>query len=1107
MDSDTEKYFRELKGKINSAYEVAGRARSKGLDPSMEVEAIPAGDLASRVEGLVGPEGIADKIKELGRDNLSSIMDYVLGDVSNASKSLMEQRIDQALRTSLAITTEGVVAAPIEGISHVSIKSNPDGSDYLTVYFAGPIRSAGGTAQGLAVLFADYLRRRVGLQEYRPTRDEVERYVEEIKIYNDRVSRLQYMPSDDDVREIVNRVPVCVDGDPTEEREVSIHRNLQRVETDRIRGGMCLVIAEGIAQKARKLMRYCSKLDLDWDWLSGIGKYGSKKDSGKSEGFMSEIVGGRPIFAAPSAKGAFRLRYGRSRSSCIAAKSIHPATMILLDGFIATGTQVKINQPGKGCIITECDSIEGPIARLKDGSVVWVDSREQAKFLRNDLDEILFLGDILITYGDFLQTNTTLLPAGYCEEWWRLELEEKGVKVPDDISNDRSAVEFSLKHNTPLHPRYVYHWDDLSLEDLEVLVDWLSKAVLGDNLVLENNNPEGKRVLEFLGAPHRVDGGRIIVEEYPALLCPLGFFPDGVDSKKFTLNLGKFRESGGDSAVDFLNTISPVAVRAKSGTYIGARMGRPEKARERKMQPPVHSLFPLGDSGGAERNVNQASDLGSIPVEVARYECSRCGSVSISTKCLECGGVAVLRRVCISCSMVCDSEKCPRCGKDTQFFERRDLDLGKLWRSAVDNLGFSVEVKGVKGMISYHKIPEPLEKGLLRARHDVFVFKDGTIRFDATDAPLTHFKPCEVGVSIERLRELGYNKDYLGRELIDGEQILELKVQDVILPKSGGEYLLRVARFMDELLSRFYDLEPFYNASSAEDLLGHLVVGLAPHTSAAITGRIVGFTPASVCYAHPFWHAAKRRNADGDEDSVMLILDALLNFSRKYLPEKRGGKMDAPLVVTTVLDPKEIDDEAHKIEIVDHYPLDFYRKTWLGANPSDVAIPTVSSILDSNPYSGIGFTHSSSDVTGAVLASRYTELKTMKDKVDAQLRVAEKVRAIEEGTVAELVINSHFLRDTYGNLRAFSRQKFRCVKCNSSYRRIPLIGKCTKCGGRILLTVSEGSVRKYMDISLNLVEKYDTSAYLKQRLKLLKKQIDSVFTNELSKQMSLSEFM
>ncbi|MBN2013835.1 MAG: DNA polymerase II large subunit [Candidatus Altiarchaeota archaeon] len=1102
MDS----YFKELDEKIKETYRIAEKARALGLDPSLKVEALPAGDLASRVEGLVGPEGIAEKIKEYGRDNIKGIIDFVLGDVSSLPRKAQEQRIDQALRTALAVITEGVVAAPIEGIAHVAIKSNPDGSDYLSVYFSGPIRSAGGTAQGLAVLFADYLRKKANLQEYRPTKDEVERYLEEIKIYHERVSRLQYKPSDDDIREIVNRCPICVDGDPTEKREVSIHRNLQRIETNRIRGGMCLVIAEGIAQKAKKLLNYNELFGLDWGWLSSLGKHGSADEAKKGAAFMSEIVGGRPIFAEPSAKGGFRLRYGRSRSSGIAAKSIHPAAMILLDGFIATGTQVKVEHPGKGCIITECDTIEGPIVKLKDGCVVRVENREQAQSLKDNLAEILFLGDMLVTYGDFLQTNTALLPAGFCEEWWLLELEDKNVPLPEKIPSPEEAVNLSLTYKVPLHPRYTYRWNDLSSDDLSVLVDWLSSGEVDSFLVIENNNPEAKRVLECLGVPHRVEDNNVIIEEFIPLLYSLGIFVDGrINTDKFS----SLKESGKESVVDFLNSVSSLTIRPKSGSYVGARMGRPEKARERKMQPPVHSLFPIGLNGGAERNISLAAGKGSVSVEVARFECPKCGLSSIHPMCPRCSKPAVLKKVCPSCGRPVDTrmDKCPKCRTTLQGCEKKDLNLQDMWRSAVERVGFSRDVKGVQGMISFYKVPEPLEKGLLRSKYDVFVFKDGSIRFDATDAPLTHFRPREVNVSVEKLGELGYTRDYLGNDLVDEEQLLELRVQDIILPVEGASYLQRVSSFIDELLTRFYGLEPFYNVSSRDDLLGHLVVGLAPHTSAAITGRIIGFCNANVCFAHPFWHAAKRRNADGDEDSVMLLLDALINFSRMYLPEKRGGKMDAPLVVTTLLDPREVDDEAHKIEVCSRFSLDFYKKTWLRVNPSEVDVPIVNSFLDSDPFHSICFSHDSFDVSGPVTESRYVLLDSMEEKVDAQLHVAVLSRAVNESTVAELVINSHFLRDTYGNLRAFSRQKFRCVKCNKSYRRVPLVGKCTKCGGRLLLTVTEGSVRKYLDISINLADKYSHSDYLKQRLSLLNREITSVFTNDLNKQVSLSDFM
>src|SRR5215216_1409843 len=85
---------------------------------------------------------------------------------------------------------------------------------------------------------------------------------------------------------------------------------------------------------------------------------------------------------------------------------------------------------------------------------------------------------------------------------------------------------------------------------------------------------------------------------------------------------------------------------------------------------------------------------------------------------------------------------------------------------------------------------KPLEKGILRQKHGLHAFKDGTIRFDATNEPLTHFKPVWISVSIEKLRELGYTHDYLGRDLTSPDQIVELMMQDVIVPRDSAKHLV-----------------------------------------------------------------------------------------------------------------------------------------------------------------------------------------------------------------------------------------------------------------------------------------------------------------------------
>src|SRR5207237_878571 len=83
--------------------------------------------------------------------------------------------------------------------------------------------------------------------------------------------------------------------------------------------------------------------------------------------------------------------------------------------------------------------------------------------------------------------------------------------------------------------------------------------------------------------------------------------------------------------------------------------------------------------------------------------------------------------------------------------------------------------KAVQGMISKNKTPEPIEKGVLRAKHEIYVFKDGTTRFDMTNLPLTHFTPREAGISVEEARRLGYARDMTGRPLEREDQVLELR--------------------------------------------------------------------------------------------------------------------------------------------------------------------------------------------------------------------------------------------------------------------------------------------------------------------------------------------
>ncbi|MDZ4256202.1 MAG: DNA polymerase II large subunit, partial [archaeon] len=279
-------------------------------------------------------------------------------------------------------------------------------------------------------------------------------------------------------------------------------------------------------------------------------------------------------------------------------------------------------------------------------------------------------------------------------------------------------------------------------------------------------------------------------------------------------------------------------------------------------------------------------------------------------------------------------------------------------------------------------------------------------------------------------------------------------------------------------------------------------------TSAGIVGRVIGFTKSRLGWGHPYFIMCKRRNVDGDQDSVMLLMDALLNFSHSYLSHSRGGRMDAPLVFTLALNPQEIDDEVYEMETCTRYPVSFYEKTLLSSEPKISDVPIVKLKLgNEDQYTQLGFTHPTPRFDGGPTQSSYTRLESMDDKLQAQAKLQARLAPVHFIDSMERVVVSHLFPDIIGNTRAFSRQTFRCTKCNAKYRRIPLTGNCQKCeNGNIILTIAQGSVRKYLEIAKKIIHTHNLSQYLKQRIQLAETEIDAVFPPEKQTQKSLFEF-
>jgi DNA polymerase II large subunit len=1130
-------YIETLEEQLQRLYSISDSARSKGLDPALTTECIKAQDIADLVEGLVGPKGVAFSIRELSnkipREEVAFKVAQQIAQgkfAKNRDEAEPERLAEQAIRTALAIFTEGLTAAPIQGIAQVKIKTNADRTRYLAIYFAGPIRSAGGTDQALTLVVGDYVRRELNLDSYKPTEEEISRFVEELRLYERSVGRFQYHIPDEELKKALNLVPVECTGTESDPVEVSSYRNLERVETNRVRGGALRVINDGIVGRAQKVYVIIDKLGFQgWDWLRGF----KKKSEKKSGGFMDDVIAGRPIFAFPSTRGGFRLRYGRSRNTGLSAVGIHPATMLVVERFLAAGTQMRLELPGKGGVTMPVDSIEQPVVLLTDNSVVRV-SLENYPEIKDKIQKILFLGDMLIDFGDFLYCNKSLPPSGYVEEWWVKDLQrviqtkfdadygKAGMAcglsaerlerfILDPFYNKptiKEAITLSQNLSVPLSPNNTFFWSNLSSsQEIQILLKWLAccDVTKEDTIVSRIAGPileDVVKVLRKIFVPHKIIEDKVVLtgNEAAAFAFTLGF-----GTKRLT---EAFQT---ESVLELLSLLSSVSIMDKSPTYVGGRMGRPEKAKHREMKPNVHVLFPVALKGGSHRDLIEAAKQGPVLVELAKRKCPVCKSYTLRIKCNSCDCETVSEKICPRCGRTVKDSGCPTCKIEGVMFQRQPINFKEQLEKASNNLGCQLPkmLRGVKGLTNADKTPEIIEKGILRAKHGLSVYKDGTIRFDATNAPLTHITPAEIGVSIENMHKMGYLNDTNGLPLTDSNQVCELKIQDVVIPWRAGEYFVQIATFIDELLTRIYRQPSFYNVKKADDLVGHLIFGLAPHTCACILGRVVGFTDRNVIYAHPVWHSAKRRDCDGDEDAIMLALDTLINFSRIYLPAQIGGIMDAPILLIPFVNTKEVQRQAHDFDVSQTYPVEFYKKTLekFDARPASALMDVISHRLGTEAqFEGFQYTTPCTNINLGNATSSYKEFKSMIDKLHMQLELGEKIEAVDARHVALKVLNTHFMRDIAGNMRAFSTQGFRCKSCNKKFRRLPLKGKCPFCGGQLTLTVYRGGIEKYLTAAQQLVDKYGLPKYYTQRMDLIKEELAMMFDNKKPKQTKLFDF-
>ena len=156
-------------------------------------------------------------------------------------------------------------------------------------------------------------------------------------------------------------------------------------------------------------------------------------------------------------------------------------------------------------------------------------------------------------------------------------------------------LKFQLKESIPLNPKYIFYWTQISKEQFKGLISWMKNSRLDGKLILPYSKSDsekyslGKRALELLGVEHEVTIENVVLSEEnsKALLFNLGidYFLDGIRNLKeeFSLIEEKINFEN-DKILEEINKISKFGIKDKAGDFIGTRMGRPEKAKLRKLQ-------------------------------------------------------------------------------------------------------------------------------------------------------------------------------------------------------------------------------------------------------------------------------------------------------------------------------------------------------------------------------------------------------------------------------------------------------------------------------------------------------------------------------------------
>lgn len=1047
--------------------------------------------MAAKIATLLEDPSLETEIQQLlpepNREHLlSKILDLVLAkDIS------VGEKYEHALRVCTGILTEGVVTAPIDGL--VSATIDPT-ENFPRLTFAGPIRAVGGTNLIYLVILAEHLRRRLNLNAYVPTKQEIDRTVVEVKQYQKKHPP-QVKPATEELEHMVRNCTVMIDGVETEAEEVPLHKYLPRIQAPRIRGIPSLVYTEGFLIRGKKVLDLLKYYDLpQWTvWINDLIKMGKnyRKEGQRFLGseFKYALTMGRPVLSNSGSLAGLRLKIGTTPTIGLAGSNVTKQLIDLIK-FINVGSQLIISLPGKATTITGVTKeLARPLVVYQNGLIDYytVNTYDRVR-------EILDLGQILVSAGDFIQSNKLMPRRDYCDSCWGYDTNSE-LKF-EDLTQQQHLNVHRKYPNAKLHPYFSLMLDALEFKDY---FDLRVKLRNGDYSV----NEKTLKVLKALQLPCSYDEF-VFRPKYDAVLRHYFLvdldvkLDDYLDSVEQATN----KNSVGSNLTVYVNKIleqnGRIRVGEKGYATISARVGRCEAVNISKVRPrPYNALINYRPRvktnnfwAAVEKNPSAYSSFN------IRY-CRRCKLETHQKICKGCRNETSYCFMCFSCDDYYDSSlssmKRHEGHKIRKYVSVRinyedeieKLKILKLETGPLKTVAKKYPIKPVSkkpGVLSY----EPLIKGYFRSENGLFVTKDGTIRTTFCNAALTHFTPRMVHTSIDKLKLLGYHVDVCGAPLVNVDQVLTLKFNDAIVSYETANWFYKTAKFIDKLILHYYKGPLYYNFKDLQDMTGVLAMMISPHTSTAVLGRVIGYTNNFCVYTHPLSVTCRRRDADGDMDATFLAADMALNCSKKFISEqKRGAFMSVPLTLTTEYAVNRVGKEILALEIYDNY-YDGLLPNYREHSPVELKkLHRYESFLD-RVVTEKDMKYNVKDFELDISSTKnwYKDSADNTEKLHRFIEITEKLVYLNKTDIYVGLIEGHLLPDITGNLNAFYRQDYKCSFCQQKYAKIPLALTCIKCRvGLLKPTVYPGMVMKYYPI-IQFFEKHaELPTYLAQKIK------------------------